>query len=425
VESYLGGVMLTGKGVWVWKIKNCEGGNFADIVTMCVNAGFTHVVTKIADGTVGYNFTQEDGDMAKALADELKAVGIEPWGYQYIYGQDPVGEAKTANRRIEETGVVGFVINAEQEIRDIVNNDAVINTYMHNLEPGLPWALSSYRYPEVHPKFPWKTFLGWLDPLDDLAMPQVYWMQAHNPAEQLRECLRQYAKITDLPILPTGSAFKEHGWSPTNEEIKEFAGEAKAQGLPGINFWEWAATRAGGFWKTVRDIEFLSEEPVPPPPADCCEELGNRVSINEGLIDAHIQRIEANAGKIEKLLEQSIADGLAIKNLKNDLNLLSEREIMHTREHNKTIGLINSTIEKINENTAKLEMAVRVLGDDNQVMNNRMAVIEKNRKESLKAQVLADEAIKDLQKQIDNLPSNGGTGETNKSLWDIINGWFK
>ena len=60
--------MIKGKGIYIWKIKECEDGNIPNIVTMCANAGFSHVIIKIADGTSGYNFTQEDGDMAKALA---------------------------------------------------------------------------------------------------------------------------------------------------------------------------------------------------------------------------------------------------------------------------------------------------------------------------------------------------------------------
>ena len=106
--------MLTGKGIYVWRIKDCEDGVVDNVVTMCVNAGFSHVIIKIADGTSGYNYTQEDGDMAKALADALKAVGIEPWGYQFVYSNLNSGDQATiAARRVRETGVQGFVINAE------------------------------------------------------------------------------------------------------------------------------------------------------------------------------------------------------------------------------------------------------------------------------------------------------------------------
>ena len=312
--------MITGKGMYIWKIKECEGGVISDIVTMCQNANFSHVIIKIADGTSGYNFTEDDGDMAKALVDALKAVDIEPWGFQYIYGVYPIQEALTANRRIEETGVVGFVINAEGEIKNIANNGAIVAVYCDSLNDHLPWVLSSYRYPEEHPKFPWQTFVDWLNKDGDFMMPQVYWMDAHNPAEQLRECLRQYVKITDLPILPTGSAFCEHGWCPTNEEIEEFATESEVQGLPGINFWEWAATRKGGFWKTVRDIDYILETPQ-----DCCEELWEAVEEIQNRIDA-VGKTFLLQNELNKVLEGTAA-GLA-----SDLVTLRVKEKAHAEE---------------------------------------------------------------------------------------------
>lgn len=304
--------MLTGKGIYLWRIKDCEGGVISDIVTMAKKANFSHVIIKIADGTVGYNFTEDDGDMAKALAQALQAVDIEPWGWQYIFGRDPVGEAKTATRRMRETGCVGFVINAEKEIRDIADNDTVVGRYFDGLHETdywaeIPIALSSYRYPEVHPKFPWQAFIDWLGCENDFMMPQVYWKEAHNPAFQLRECLRQYAKITDLPILPTGSAYCASGWCPTNEEIEEFACEALGLGLPGINFWEWKATRAGGFWHTVKDINYQTE----PSPINCDEQVAE--AVKQAQDECREQIAVLNKAHEEKMLELVYAHKLVLE----------------------------------------------------------------------------------------------------------------
>ena len=146
--------MITGKGMYVWKIKNCEGGVISDIVTMAKNANFSHMIIKIADGTVGYNYPADGEfagrDLAKELAEALQAVGIEAWGYQYIYGVDPIGEAQTATRRMKETGCAGFVIDAEGEIRDAINNDLIIESYFDTLADDdiwseIPIALASYR----------------------------------------------------------------------------------------------------------------------------------------------------------------------------------------------------------------------------------------------------------------------------------------
>ena len=48
-------------------------------------------------------------------------------------------------------------------------------------------------------------------------------MKAHNPAEQLVKCVREFQRMDhSRPILPTGAAFNEFGWKPTTDEVLEF-----------------------------------------------------------------------------------------------------------------------------------------------------------------------------------------------------------
>lgn len=349
--------MLKGKGEYIWKIRDCENAIVSDIVTMAKNANFSHVLIKIADGPYGYNYI--DGvDKAKELAIALLSEGIEPWGWQYVYGADPVGEALTAKRRMRETGCVGFVINGEVEIRD--NPDNVVNASLYNSYLGLdvPIALSTYRYPNSHPAFPYKEFLK----ICSLVMPQVYWMKADNPVEQLGWCIEQYEAITDLPIFPTGSAFCEHGWCPTTDEIKQFAQAAKDRNLPGINFWEWSATRADGFWKTVRDIEWDVEPP--PPPVDCCEEL-------KYTLDNYI---EAHSGHIH----QDIQDAFDYINERLD-NKATKVKLEELREETMEIGMNAELGYKATK--AKLEEAI-------DGFNNRITLLEMAKPQDVEARLM-------------------------------------
>ena len=268
--------MIKGKGMYIWKVKECENGVISDIVNKAIMAELSHVIIKIADGKVGYNFTAADGDLAKQLTIDLQAHGIEVWGYQYIYGSDPIGEAVKAATRIDQTGVTGFVINAEKEVRDMHGNGAYVDAYCRRFreaQPSMILALSSYRYPDLHRQLPWSTFAKYID----LWMPQVYWMQAHNPTAQLRETLKQYADLeTDLPVIPTGSAFCEWGWCASRDEITEFMNEAQAQELSAVNFWEWSNTVKNNLWQPIHSFLWeLDEEPTEPepPPTDCCDEL--------------------------------------------------------------------------------------------------------------------------------------------------------
>ena len=365
--------MITGKGIYIWKIKECEGGNISNIVNLCKNANFSHVLIKIADGKDGYNHTMEDGDMAKALADALKVAGIEPWGWQYIYGVDPAGEAEVANRRIEETGVGGFVINAEQQIRDIADNELVVERYFNELNADMPWGLSSYRYPEVHPTFPWDTFIAWLVEEDDFIMPQVYWMEASKPGEQLVECVNQDRKFTEFSIIPTGSAFAEHGCSPTNAEIVEFADKAKELELPAINFWELGVTKRQGYWKTVRDIEYEVVSPVVPPvppvvpPVGDCATVTYVDKVNNDLlkeIDANVKEIEELWNELDEQNNLMLVARTGIKDnaskidsqrfTQNKLVMEQQANIDKIAEHENNIESITSNILKCQNDIAKV-----------------------------------------------------------------------
>jgi 5-methylcytosine-specific restriction protein A len=80
-----------------------------------------------------------------------------------------------------------------------------------------------------------------------------------------------------LPYLPTGAAFREHGWQPTPAEIVEFLETAELLGLPGANFWEWAASKRIGLWSTVAEYEWTGVPPPPPGP--------RMVAVNTGLLN--------------------------------------------------------------------------------------------------------------------------------------------
>ena len=106
--------------------------------------------------------------------------------------------------------------------------------------PSLPMALCSYRFPSYHPQFPWTEFLSRCD----LNMPQVYWLLAHNPAEQLTRSVNEFRSMTPhRPIFPVGSAYKGGSWEATPDDVVVFLDTAKSLNLNGASFWEWSNCR--------------------------------------------------------------------------------------------------------------------------------------------------------------------------------------
>jgi hypothetical protein len=105
-------------------------------------------------------------------------------------------------------------------------------------------------------------------------MPQVYWLNAHNPGEQLARSVAEFRNLQYTPpIFPTGAAYTEWGWAPKPSEVHEFMSKAKAMNLPGVNFWEWSSLHhylPAEVYRTIRDFEWDAE---PPPPDDIAELL--------------------------------------------------------------------------------------------------------------------------------------------------------
>jgi hypothetical protein len=271
--------MLNGKGMYIWQVARTEGGDPATIADLALAARFTHVIIKIADGTSSYNLSSTGADLVAPLANALKARGIEPWGWHYVYGDNPSGEASKAAQRIRETGVVGYVIDAESEYKQPGKAQAA-TTFMNALRNALPFfpvGLSSYRYPSLHPELPWQEFLSRCD----YALPQVYWVQAHDPANQLTRCLNEYRAMTTLPIIPTGAAFSEGNWAPTTTDIVQFLDAARVNNLTGANFWEWyPARQLPGIWNTIAGYDWPVASPPPVPPGFAVRGRVNTPSLN-------------------------------------------------------------------------------------------------------------------------------------------------
>jgi hypothetical protein len=264
-------MLLEGKGFYIWKIQKCEGGDPNAIARLAKEADLSHVLVKVADEDRNYNYDKDRGiDLVPPVAAALHSEGIQVWGWQYVYGDIPIPEARKAIQRMRELDLDGFVVNAEMQYKE-PGKDVAARTYMQELRnalPDFPIALSSFRYPSYHRNFPWVEFLSYCD----LNMPQVYWMQAHNPVPQLQSCIREFQAFDPyVPIVPTGAAFSEEGWTATPEDVAAYLPAVQELNLSATNFWEWydaRGSRAPGTWEVVRDYPW----PSTPPPRDIIDQ---------------------------------------------------------------------------------------------------------------------------------------------------------
>lgn len=269
---------LQGKGLFMWQLWNCEKGDPQAIATKTRAAGLSHVLIKIADGdNWRYNLhpkTKED--LIPPVLRACKELGIEVWGWQYVRGRNPIGEARLAIQRGQELGIDGFVIDAEAEYRS-TRKRAAATRYMRELRAGfpeLPMALSTYRFPKLHQALPYSEFLAGCD----YAMPQVYYEQRHNPETQLEITVEQYMALEPArPVIPTAPIYGRGKWRPTAEDTARFFRKAKEMGLSAANAWSWdigSRTANSDLWNAVAEFEWDHN----PPTADMPERLIGRLN---------------------------------------------------------------------------------------------------------------------------------------------------
>ena len=246
-----------GKGFYIWKVPNCEGGDPEKIALTAHQIGLTHVLVKIANGIYDYNYDVAlKKDLVAPVSNALAKYNIKTWGWHYVYGDLPVKEAAAAIRQIRKIPLEGYVIDAEAEYKGKYTACRVFMSELRNAFPSFPIALSSYRYPKYHNDLPWTDFLSKCD----LNMPQVYWEQLRNPGEQLEKSLNEFKTYVSpfRPLVPTGSAYGANNWYPKPAEITEFMNKAVSLGLSGVNFWSWDYCRRSlpGLWDTIAAFEW-------------------------------------------------------------------------------------------------------------------------------------------------------------------------
>lgn len=220
---------------------------------------------KIADGPYQYNYDRvAKVDLIAPVREALRLKNIQVWGWHYVYGYDPAGEARIAIQQIQRLGLDGYIIDAEAEYKEAGKANAATRfmSLLRTALPNLPIALSSYRFPTYHRALPWTEFLKKCN----YNMPQVYWEGAHNPVTQLTRCVEEFKALSPWrPIIPTGPTYNTGDWQPNDYDIKRFLDTARSLGLPGANFFSWDECKCStkSLWNVISNYSWGE-----PPAAD-------------------------------------------------------------------------------------------------------------------------------------------------------------
>jgi len=265
-----------GKGWYIWVITQTMAGNPILLAQTAKEHGIQHLLFHIHDGYLGETKVLGGTDLTPFIK-AAHAAGIECWGWGAVYkttwsqGADRVIEA--FNKHPE---LIGYVIDGEYPFKYAPNEAIALMKKLRYFLPNIPIGLSSYRFPGVHPEFPWKEFRQNCD----FDMPQVYWEQDFRADAGERQLQTSYTEFTTsmipkLPYIPTGPIYKVNSWQSTREQILGFVERSKNLSLSGVNMWVW--------YQAMRDLPIVynaymnyvwpgADIPAPPPSQISLEE---------------------------------------------------------------------------------------------------------------------------------------------------------
>jgi len=231
--------------MWIWYVSKSEGGNLDAIALRAKAAGMRTVFVKSADrGNVWQQFSPQ-------LVADLHARGLRVCAWQFVYGEDPIAEARAAVASVA-AGADCFVIDAETAYE---GRYAAAQRYVAALRAAVgreyPVGFTSFPYVDYHPRLPYSVFLG---PGGAQAnMPQVYWKAIGGSVDAVSAKTVANNRIYGTPMAPLGQSYD----APPDADLRRFRAVWAGYGAGGLSWWSWQAS-SDASWATLG-------EPAPAP----------------------------------------------------------------------------------------------------------------------------------------------------------------
>jgi len=218
------------QGMWIWYIDKSEGGAIGRIIARARRAGVGTVYVKAGDGSdVWSQFT-------KYLVGRLHAGGLDVCAWQFVYGDNPLAEARVAAAAVQK-GADCFVIDAEGDYEGkYASADRYIRTLRARIGAGFPVSLAGFPYVDYHPSFPYSVFLG--PGGAQYNQPQMYWKAIGTTVRTVFEHTNLFNRVYGAPIYPVGQTYE----GPGRRDLLRFRRFATSYGNLAPSWWSWQET---------------------------------------------------------------------------------------------------------------------------------------------------------------------------------------
>jgi hypothetical protein len=218
------------QGMWIWYVSQSEGGSIPAIIRRAKSSEIGTVYVKSGDGSTFWN------QFNRVLVGRLHRAGLDVCAWQFVYGDHPLAEARTAALAIQR-GADCFVIDAEA---DYEGKYASADSYMQTLRDAaganFPISLAGFPYVDYHPAFPYSVFLG--PGGAQINQPQMYWKAIGTSVRAVFEHTYLYNRIWGSPIYPIGQTYE----APGTGQLRLFRRFAASFGGMVPSWWDWQET---------------------------------------------------------------------------------------------------------------------------------------------------------------------------------------
>jgi len=243
--------VFDGNGMWIWYLSRSEGGDPEAIARRAADAGVRTIFVKSADGTNVWS------QFSRSAVAALKATGLNVCGWHFVYGRDPLGEAR-ASAAAKTAGADCFVIDAETAYEGkYAQAQRYVTALREAVGDDFPIGLTSFPYVHFHSAFPYSVFMGPGGATFNL--PQVYWKDIGTTPDNSLQITYQYNTIYKTPIFPLGQAYS----APAASDIRRFRQLSEAYGARGVSWWVWDYARDADWNAIGADVPSIAAPPDP------------------------------------------------------------------------------------------------------------------------------------------------------------------
>jgi len=242
--------VFRGDGMWIWQVPKSSGGDPLAIGFQARAAGIETVFVKSSDGVTPW------AQFNPTLVAALRGQGLRVCAWQFVYGNDPLGEAAQGARAVA-TGADCLVIDAETSYEGkYAQAQQYITALRTAIGPGYPLGLTSFPYVDFHPRLPYSVFLA--PGAAQANLPQVYWKAIGGTVDAVSAKTWAHNRVYGIPIAPLGQSYN----APAPADMQRFRQVWASYGVGGLSWWSWQGSSEAS-WATL-----AAPAPAPTPLPD-------------------------------------------------------------------------------------------------------------------------------------------------------------